>query len=357
VEEVKLGRNEKCFCGSGKKYKKCCLEKVDDEEFLQPENFLENYRDIKKDSRIKQCLYPDNTMCSERIIGAHSIQNNKILKRISTNGEVYMPCPKNENPFEFMPKWGRKQATVFTGFCGYHDNELFKPIENEEFNKSELHVFLYIYRCFAIEYHKKMEVMNMEVKLIDKLPSRARGIKNNFSGFQLAKNDLEVCKIEFDKALVNEKYDILTSLVWEFDKPIKFAASGFTALSEDLEGNKIQDLMDINAIMKHIFVTVFPDGEKSYCIISWLKSNDKIFREYKEQLDNLDYDERKKYINNLLPIISENITINPEAWDKVEDYKKDAFGMLIYGMADLFSMMTEETYNMLEEQPYDLFGL
>ena len=157
--------------------------------------------------------------------------------------------------------------------------------------------------------------------------------------------------------LVNEKYDILTSLVWEFDKPIKVAASGFTALSEDLEGNKIQDLMDINAIIKHIFVTVFPDGEKSYCIISWLKSNDKIFREYKEQLDNLDYDERKKYINNLLPIISENITINPEAWDKVEDYKKDAFGMLIYGMVDLFSMMTEETYNMLEEQPYDLFEL
>ncbi len=27
VNEVNLGRNDTCFCGSGKKYKRCCLEK------------------------------------------------------------------------------------------------------------------------------------------------------------------------------------------------------------------------------------------------------------------------------------------------------------------------------------------
>jgi SWIM/SEC-C metal-binding protein len=27
VNEINLGRNEPCFCGSGKKYKKCCLNK------------------------------------------------------------------------------------------------------------------------------------------------------------------------------------------------------------------------------------------------------------------------------------------------------------------------------------------
>jgi hypothetical protein len=29
---VELGRNETCWCGSGKKYKKCCLER-DEEKF------------------------------------------------------------------------------------------------------------------------------------------------------------------------------------------------------------------------------------------------------------------------------------------------------------------------------------
>ena len=27
VNEINIGRNDKCFCGSGKKYKKCCLNK------------------------------------------------------------------------------------------------------------------------------------------------------------------------------------------------------------------------------------------------------------------------------------------------------------------------------------------
>lgn len=31
---------------------------------------------------IKQCLHPNNEECSEKIIGAHSIQNNKILKEM-----------------------------------------------------------------------------------------------------------------------------------------------------------------------------------------------------------------------------------------------------------------------------------
>lgn len=353
----KIGRNDQCPCGSGKKYKKCCINKEDDNEFLNPSNFFKNYKDIKKDSRIKQCLHPNKEMCSEKIIGAHSIQNNKILKRISTEGQVYMPCPKNDNPFSPMAKWGRKEATVFTGFCGYHDNEMFKAIENEDFNKNNYQIFLYIYRCFALEYHKKMEVSNMQNMLIDKIPSRAGAIKHDFSGFELAINDLESCKKEFDNALINEEYDILSSLVWEFEQPIKFAASGFTVLDKDLKGNRLQDLSDLTKEMKHVFVSIFPEGEKTYCIIAWLKSNNDLFKGYKEQISELDINQRKIYINNLLPIITENITINPEAWDRLEQYKKDEFGMLLYGMADLFSFESGENYNMLEPTSYDLFRL
>lgn len=36
---MKTGRNEPCPCGSGKKYKKCCLPKEEEEEFLEAESF------------------------------------------------------------------------------------------------------------------------------------------------------------------------------------------------------------------------------------------------------------------------------------------------------------------------------
>ncbi|EGT0000964.1 hypothetical protein I9Y31_003295 [Clostridium perfringens] len=353
----KISRNDICPCGSGKKYKKCCINNEYDIDFLNPNNFFKNYKYIRKNSRIKQCLHPNNEECSEKIIGAHSIQNNKILKRISTNGQVYMPCPKNDNPFLPMSKWGRKEATVFTGFCGYHDNEIFKPIENENFDKSNYHIFLYIYRCFALEYHKKMESVNMKNILINKIPSKTNDIQNIFSGSELSINDLDECKKEFDNALITKNYDILSNLVWEFDHPIKFAASGFTILDKDLKGNTLQDLRDKTKKLNHVFVTIFPEGEKTYCIIAWLKSNDDLFKGYKEQISNLNITQQKVYINNLLPIITENITINPEAWDNLEQFKKDEFGMLSYGIADLFSFESGENYNMLEPTSYDLFNL
>ncbi|RKN62008.1 hypothetical protein D7M11_35130 [Paenibacillus ginsengarvi] len=35
----KIGRNDPCPCGSGNKYKKCCLAKHNDEGFSNPVNF------------------------------------------------------------------------------------------------------------------------------------------------------------------------------------------------------------------------------------------------------------------------------------------------------------------------------
>ena len=63
---------------------------------------------MRKKSRIKECIHPDKAHCSERIIGAHSIQNNKILSKISDNGHVYMPCPKPEIQPDLQYKYGRK---------------------------------------------------------------------------------------------------------------------------------------------------------------------------------------------------------------------------------------------------------
>ena len=139
---MKIGRNDPCPCGSGKKYKKCCLGKADDVYYSNPLNLLDTYKKVRKESRIRQCLHPKSDECSEKIIGAHSIQNNKIIKRLSSNGIVYMPCPKSDNPFAQMTVYGRKEATVFTGFCGYHDKTVFQPIEDRMFDKSIQHIFL-----------------------------------------------------------------------------------------------------------------------------------------------------------------------------------------------------------------------
>ena len=299
---MKIGRNDPCPCGSGKKYKKCCLGKADDVYYSNPLNLLDTYKKVRKESRIRQCLHPKSDECSEKIIGAHSIQNNKIIKRLSSNGIVYMPCPKSDNPFAQMTVYGRKEATVFTGFCGYHDKTVFQPIEDRMFDKSIQHIFLYTYRCFAVEYHKKQEVVNMERNMFKIEPSLADmpDEDNPYRGMHMAIDDLENVKKIFDTALLTGNYDVLSSVVWEFDQSVKFAGTGFEAMTNDLEGNKIQDLLNPNVSAKHIFVMVFPEGEKTYCIISWLKENDELFARYKQQLLSLSEEKRKIYIREPL---------------------------------------------------------
>lgn|GEM_PF-460552 len=355
----KIGRNDMCPCGSGKKYKRCCVDKEDDPSFTDPSNFFNTYKDIKHKSKIKRCMHPNQDECSERIIGAHSIQNNKILKHIADDGCVYMPYPKNDNPFAITTKWGRKEATVFTGFCGYHDNELFKPIENNTFNKSDEHIFLHTYRTFALGYHRKCENVRLQQIILQKKPSLVgeEEIEDMFFGDRLAVKDLEEAKTEFDRAILNKKYGILTHITWEFDKVINFAASGHTALTKDLKGDPIQDLRDKNTTMKHVFFTVFPEEGKSYCILSWVKSEADIFDSYKNQLLDLTEQQKISYLNNLIPMESENIVIKPSAWDSLTSLQQQEFGLLIWNIGYIYEMMSGESLDMLEQPSFNLFDL
>lgn len=350
--------DQPCPCGSGKIFSECCACKQDDPEFSNPLNFIQTFKTIRYESKIKQCLYPDHSKCSERIIDAHSIQNNKILKRISSDGYIYMPCPKSDNPFALMTEWGRKEATVFTGFCGHHDNEIFEPIENNPFNKSVFHTFLYSYRCFAVEYHKKQEVANMQQSIFKRKPSLITlpEDKNPFKGMISAINDFQHVKDEFDRSLLTGDYDILTSIIWEFPFEVKFAATGFEAPTRDLRGKRIQNLKDFSVLAEHIFVMVFPEETKTYCIFSWLKSNDSLFSGIAEQLNSLNYEKRKNYINNLLPIISENIVLNPDAWNRFGKPQKRSFLSLVGFGANIYELFGI-TYNRLSSPSFDLFSM
>ena len=351
----KIYPNDPCPCGSGKKYKKCCF-KLDDKRHNDIFNSHELYRELRKESRIKQCLHPNKEECSEKIIVAHSIQNNKILKKISSNGSILMPCPKSDGGMFSLTKYGRKEASVFTGFCGFHDKILFQKIEDNDFVKSTEQIFLYTYRAFALEYHRHQEGARMGEILFSKKPSlvNMRDEDNPFLGTQMAVKDLKIEGEEFNKALLSGNYDILTSIVWEFDGEVKFAATGTESPQFDLANVKIQDLTDLNTPAKHMYFSVFPEKGKTYCIISWLKSNDKLFASIRNKLTSIDCKLRKNYINNLLPIITENIAINPEAWDRMSTIQKNGFMSRFRG-EDTFLQMIGEPLDRLSKTEYDLF--
>lgn len=355
----KIGRNDPCPCGSGKKYKKCCLGKQDNPFYSDIRNLPEIYKAARKSARFKECVHPDKEHCSEKIIGSHSIQNNKILSKISDNGLLYMPCPKSDLSFSLQKTYGRKEATVFTGFCGYHDKTTFQPIEDYDFTATKEQIFLHVYRAFALEYHKKQEAVKMSQIMFANKPSIINSDEyaiEGKTGFDMAVSDYEEEKQLFDAALLEKRYDTLTSIIWEFDGFSNFAATSGEAPMCDFLGKQIQNLLNPHVPARHIYYSVFPESNKTFVIIAWLKEYDALFSSIYEKLSSLTESEKKNYMNNTIPMTAENVVIKPSSWENMPEEQKEEFGMLFFGMADIMAL-DGKPYDRFIKPSFDLFSI
>ena len=64
------------------------------------------------------------------------------------------------------------------------------------------------------------------------------------------------------------------------------------ALEYDLEGNLLNDITSTEEDrMKNIFLTIFPEDNKSYIILSWLKEDGETYKHFKEQVKELKNEE------------------------------------------------------------------
>lgn len=357
---MKIGRNEKCPCGSGKKYKRCCLGKTADQIYF--ETVIKSSDNLRNDSRIYQCLHPDKGHCDGKIIKAHAIQNNRILKRISENGEVITMDGQSNLIFQDAQKKGRKIATTFTGFCKYHDKTTFQEIEDKPFEASEKQIFLFTYRTMAWHVQKKREQSKGSQLMLKRMNEKGYYFsadnpvmefnKSFCSG--LADNDEEIN--EFNDALMSENYAEVHSYVWEIPYEVSFAISMMHEITYDLKGNRINDLSKPDRPNK-IYLNVFPAEGKSYCIWSWLKRNDRAFLAFVEQFSLLSEKEKKNYFNNYLPRWSDSLIISPRLWNLWGKQVQEGF--IAHANFDMIYSMLEEESNELAFQymdtPWDLF--
>ena len=172
----------------------------------------------------------------------------------------------------------------------------------------------------------------------------------------MAVADFEEEKKIFDKALMEKRYDVLTSVVWEFNGFSNFAATAGETPMYDFDGKQIQDLLNPSVPARHVYTCVFPENGKTYVIIAWLKEYDGLFLPMKKKLETLTEDEKKNYINNTIAITTENVVIKPSAWDAMPETAKQAFTVLFLGMADMLAL-DGKPYNRFEKPSFDLFSI
>lgn len=339
MQLFKIYDNELCPCGSGKNYIDCCKNRNDKpvKNSKKPLNvqIMEQFRK----NQIKCCLYPDSARCVKHIKEAHALQNNKIISQLSEDGHVYVlnhnkppviiPI-KNEEP-EVLTKIDRvgvKHATTATCFCDIHDDEVFAPIEKgaPAFDKeSDEHKYIYAYKAFIFEYYKKLVEKKALRTRISNTPSLLKKpwCVQYYRAISMTLNEMDRVKDFFDKGIVAKNYSGLETCVIEFQESINFANYACIALDFDIKGRKIRHTK--KGFISRLFITIFPEEAKSYIVLSCLKTDYNIYKEFFQQLQKVNQDKLKYYLDLVLPLYSENIVISPRLWEQWSEEQQCAY--------------------------------
>ncbi len=286
----------------------------------------------KKDSRIKECFHYDHNNCSENIVSAHSIQRKGVLDLLeyevdgnhSVYSFLYLKYSQSNLPVGFKPL-GKKSASTFFGFCGYHDNNLFSSIENNEVNlDNDEHCFLLSYRAFAKDYHAKYETLkgyrNNQFYQKKVKPEITEGL---VMGSELGLRDFNLAKSRLNEILKNKQFNELSysTHILDYAVPIALSASITPEYSYKDEILNLSD--DPNDIYEYVNFIIHPTlNGKTNILLSCLPEHLKSIK-FIDQIHDLNPLRFKKAISSIAISQVENTFISPLLWNKLNPKEKE----------------------------------
>lgn len=331
----KLGRNDPCWCGSGKKYKKCHIDRQG-QAAVKPWEVDAHFR---KRSSKGECLHVGATpgsVCGQPAIGSHTVVR-KMLKRIARKGHVYHQSATIQDLEKTQGKLqvkliGVNDASVLPMFCEPHDSGAFSPLEQASFTGSKEQCFLLGYRALCHEFTKKRYNLNSVpvLKGFDRgkaLPEQAK-IQTLLSAFgkayEASVRDLEVHKQKFESMLLAGDYSKLQGYLVTFaDKPEVLCAGGLFPEC-DFAGQPLQYLGDFSKTLDQITFSLIATEQDGAFIFVWHMSSDASCRKLAASLDALSDAELPHAIVRFVFEFCENRYFNPDWWDRADQKTRDA---------------------------------
>ena len=342
-KKMKLSDKEACPCGSGSLYKDCCKNKirkttVDTKKPLEVQ-VMERMRKSMK----RCCLHPDQATCKKMIKKAHALQNNKIMSLLAGESRhvylldakkkpIFIPMDNGEVvPIVPMSRVSANEATTETCFCELHDTKAFEVIEAgaPDFDPSNKAMkFVYAYKAFIFEYYKQSTSWEIFQKCFSENPQAFRDPKSValYRMLALKMQEFEPVKALFDNEIMAGTYKGIYTVAVKLPQVIKFAAYAYVAPTYDLEGKKIKHTR--KGTMHRIALTIFPEKTYSWILVSCLDTESNIYQIFFEQLGSASVDKIKFYFNMMLPLLSENVVLSPDLWEKWSEDTQMAYTVL-----------------------------
>lgn len=320
----------------------------------QPRPKLHELNDVmKKRGHKKFCSCPSDLkhQCSGKIINAHTVSKSSSLKKISVNGHVYgfkvdlLKLDKSDGMLE--PELiGINQASTFTGFCSFHDRELFSSFENHPFSVDKKQIFLIGYRSVSREYYAKI----YQLEGIEELANIDKGVdiysqimvqsfvKEYRQDVNFGVSDLTVYKKMYDHKLLNKQYESICYYILEIDKILPIQCSGSMSPEKNFQKQTLQDFKSPKNLDAICFSIVAED-EKSYVIFSWLPEHGATCEKFIDCFLKLPDEKKINAIFAFTFSTFENTYMNPAWFDALPQSKKSYITEMIYPFFSLSNVL------------------
>lgn len=286
---------------------------------------------IRNSTMYKGCIHAD-VMCDGITSKAHSIQNNRYLKRIADNGEVLcIDFGKIGEGKSNIKRVGRNKASIFTGFCNYHDRSIFCPIEEREYLLDDVEQnFLFAYRAFALAYYERFSSYEFQKKhysLIAGLrdDENIRRFKRKIDEYGNHLMIIEKYRSMLNYCLDNKKFKRIYTRVLVWDVEYGMAATSMFFIYKDVCGNIVNNPQNGFETMAPFFFTLVPQNGKTYVLMGCLSKHKRIYEFIDTQIVNADIEKQKVYISNIIAMYIENFFISPCWWERLDETTRNQF--------------------------------
>lgn len=332
---MKLERNDPCWCRSGKKFKKCHLNR----KLESPPPLSEVINHAKRFRNRKYCLYPEKgpSTCSGQIVQAHTVQKRGgNLTRIARGGKVYQFIPELGALLRDKQKVGPSligidQASTIWGFCARHDNEMFRPIDYNDFTPCTEHAFLLGYRSLSRELYWKSAVIDSlpYVKTLDRgkspIEQEACQVILSQAGYslQVGLDDLKREKQRYDRLLLRHNYNSVRYYALILDQTPEILCSGFTQVEYDFAGTFLQDLSNSNLDPHCLGCSIVASQHGGAVVFTWLEDSSMCSR-FIKSLDAFTDERIGDAVIRFAFDYFENLYASPEWWDALSEQTTEA---------------------------------
>ena len=285
------------------------------------EEMRELYEEIgsfRKTFSKKECLHPEAPHnCKGGIVKAHTIQKSGGLTEIAQDGHVFRPDPYCD-PTE-ITRIGINKASTFTGFCEFHDDTLFAPIEKSPLQLTRRHAFLLAFRVVSHELFLKRRAVELQIPDGAPFPDFMLGYQ---AGARIAIRNLQEVHSEMGNAILRRRFRKTNFFALEFDTVPQVLCTGAPNVEFDFHGNRLQFLTRREPL-EYITFSILPFGRSRGVVVFAWHGKSNVNARFIRSLSSLSKRDIPDAIVRFAFQSIENMFLAPNWWDELSEAIKE----------------------------------